>query len=63
MKKTTCTTIDGKPVELTAAQVMELRRDGMVVVGDRIIRTGTRVARVHGKAGEPVAETAKRVFR
>jgi len=62
MKKTIHTTINGTPIEMTAAQMSELKRDGMVIVGDRIIRTGAYVARVHGKAGEMIADTARRVF-
>ena len=63
MKKTIIKTINGRDIEMTIHQARELERDGMVIVGDRIIRTGSYVARVHGKAGETIAETAKRVFR
>ncbi len=63
MKKTTIITINGSPVELTESQARELKRDGMVIVGDRIIRTGAYIARAHGRAGEAIAETARRVFR
>jgi len=63
MKQTTILTINGSPVEMTEHQARELKRDGMVIVGDRIIRSASYIARVHGKAGEAIAQTAKRVFR
>ena len=63
MKKVTTVTINGSPVEMTESQARELKRDGMVIVGDRIIRTVAYINRVHGKAGEMIADTARRVFR
>jgi hypothetical protein len=55
-------TINGEKIKMTKYQAEELKRDGMVIVGDRIIRTGEYINRVHGKAGEAIRETAKRVF-
>jgi hypothetical protein len=33
-------TINGEKIKMTKYQAEELKRDGMVIVGDRIIRTG-----------------------
>jgi hypothetical protein len=48
--KTKCRTINGNDIELTDKQWDELRRDGIVIVGDRIIRTASYIGRMNKSA-------------
>lgn len=63
MKKTIIKTINGRDIEMTHAQSKELERDGMVIVGDRIIRSASYIHRVHKGAADSIIKTAKKVFQ
>jgi len=57
-------TISGRDVEMTTSQARELQRDGIVIVGDRIIRSAEYIRRVHEKgAAESITKAAKEVFQ
>lgn len=49
-------------LKLTKAQELELKRDGMVIVGDRIIRTASYIRRVEEGAKKEIAKEARNVL-
>lgn len=50
------------PKSLTKAQMQELQLTGMVIVGDRIIRTASFIQRTKENADKEISRTARRLF-